>query len=110
MADENVFKVEHNLLLISPFQQSAQLLCAYELTACRVSSDRPIAVFSGNRFSFTSDGSVTSGSKDLLVEQLVPVAAWGTDILVPPMPLRTKGDILKIIGTMFKQYCCLTLD
>lgn len=54
-----------------------------DVTGAVVTSDRPVAVFGGN-----SDAYVPTNylSGDFVVEQLAPVASWGTEFYVTPLP------------------------
>jgi len=64
-----------------------------DLTGTKVVADSPIAVFSGNPW---ADVPIGVGFADHLVEELLPVASWGTDVFVIPSALRTAAERLRI--------------
>ena len=66
-----------------------------DLTGAHITSDKPIAVYSGNK-----RASIGSGpSKDHLVEMLYPVDRWGKEFLTVPIPERTVGDKFRIVSS-----------
>ncbi|MGE3309235.1 MAG: tandem-95 repeat protein [Limisphaerales bacterium] len=68
-----------------------------DLTGTEVISDKPIAVFSGHQCA-----NIESPSQmfcDHLVEQLLPVTAWGKIFHAVPLATRVNGDILRILGS-----------
>ncbi|XP_071171034.1 SCO-spondin-like [Mytilus edulis] len=66
-----------------------------DLTGARITSDKPVSAFSGNRKTNTGSG----GSQDHLVEQLTPVNTWGKRFATVPTPARTIGDYYKFIAS-----------
>ncbi len=68
-----------------------------DLTGSLIESDHPIAVLSGHKrteIGTNIDGSV---SRDLLVEQLPPVSAWGDSALVVPYATSQKPDLVRVV-------------
>jgi RHS repeat-associated protein len=69
---------------------------AGDLTGTHVSSDKRIAVFSGNK-SATIPVTV-SCCDDHLVEQLPPTNVWGKRFATIPLATRSKGDFFRVIA------------
>ncbi|XP_069738885.1 IgGFc-binding protein-like [Phaenicophaeus curvirostris] len=76
-------------VLLEPFQ-ALQLQSSSDLSGTRVVAQKPVAVFTGH----TCVSRLTRC--DHLVEQLQPVASWGTTYLVPPLPFETQADIVYV--------------
>ena len=55
----------------------------------------PIAVFGGNKF--TNVGGC-GGNREHLVEQMIPIHAWGSQFLFVPFRTRIGGDYVKIMA------------
>lgn len=69
-----------------------------DMTGTKVSSDKPISVFSGN--SRTSiEFTEPNPSRDHLVEQMPPIEIWGTRYITVSTPGRTVGDYFKILAS-----------
>lgn len=69
-----------------------------DLTGTLVTADQPIAVFSGNQNGTVTDNAVP-GSADHMVEQMVPVNAWGNEFIVAPIAPNTTGDsIVRVLA------------
>ena len=68
-----------------------------DLSGTRVQSSKPVNVYSGNvraLITEVEDPNVTdidSGSRDHIVEQLIPVENWGREFNVVPVPFRIFG-------------------
>lgn len=79
-------KLKVNLL---PYQ-ALEIQSFYDLTNTRIVSKMPVAVITGhsctNRFAKCNH----------VYEQLLPVSAWGRNIIVPPIPFQTKFDSVYI--------------
>lgn len=58
-----------------------------DLTGTVVTADKPVAVFSGNQ-----SGTVSTFATDHMIEQMVPVSAWGNEFLVVRIAPNTLGD------------------
>ncbi|MBI3047202.1 MAG: IgGFc-binding protein [Acidobacteria bacterium] len=84
----------------TPFQVPLNELQAFllqvtsgDLTGTLVTADKPVAVFSGNQ-----NGS-TGGQPDHIVEQMVPVNAWGNDFVVAPIVARNgAGYLVRVLA------------
>lgn len=74
---------------LEPFQ-AAQLQSPADMSGTRIVAQKPVAVFTGHtclaRFTHC----------DHLVEQLQPVANWGTAFIVPPLPFEAQSDIVYV--------------
>ncbi len=81
--------------------ESLQLQDSSDLTGTRVTSNRPVAVFSGNK----GTSVITEGGDSAahLAAQLPPTDTWGTTYMVAPVPGRSP-TVLKVVsrraGTM----------
>ena len=67
-----------------------------DLTGTLVTADKPVAVFSGNQ-----NSPVTGASPDHMIEQMVPVTAWGSEFIVAPIATSsptTTGDFVRVIA------------
>ncbi|XP_069114974.1 uncharacterized protein [Argopecten irradians] len=72
-----------------------QLISKGDLTGTRVTSDKPISVFSGNKKTKIGRGF----SSDHIVEHLMPVTSWGKKFVTVPIPHRTVGDYFRFIAS-----------
>lgn len=81
---------------------AVQLQDNSDLTGTRVTSNRPLGVFTGNDYSRV--GSSTSPMNGLLashlVEQIPPVSAWGRQFHVVPLPETDAGYALKVVASL----------
>ena len=70
-----------------------------DLSGTRVQSSAPVNVYSGNirvKVSLVENGQdITTGSRDHIVEQLIPVDRWGSVFNIQPIPDRTFGEYSK---------------
>lgn len=67
-----------------------------DLTGTKISSDRPVAVFNGNRLADIPDTTVRTAN--YLYEQAWPVADWGTHFITVPFATRTHGDLFRVLA------------
>ena len=65
-----------------------------DLTGTYIRSNFPIAVFAGNEF--TAIGVDRMG--DHLVEQMIPITAWGTEYIMMSVGLLVGSDLIRLIG------------
>jgi hypothetical protein len=63
-----------------------------DLTGSSVTSDKPIAVFSGHQRTKIPD---SFSSRDHLVEQLAPIPSWGGSAFITPYPLASGADPMR---------------
>ncbi len=71
-----------------------------DLTGTLIESDYPIAVLSGHKRTTIPDTAVNidgSPSRDILVEQLPPVSAWGDSALVIPYATSALPDLVRVV-------------
>lgn len=80
---------------------TVQLQDNSDMSGTRVTSSRPVAVFTGNDYSrVTSSTSPPNGlMSSHLVEQIPPVSAWGREFHVVPFPETETGYFLKIVAS-----------
>ncbi|KAJ8313206.1 hypothetical protein KUTeg_009242 [Tegillarca granosa] len=90
----NYTKGDSIIVNINRFQ-TLQLTSVGDLTGTQITSDKIIAVFSGNEKTKVGAGS----SRDHLVEQWPPVSTLGKNFATVPMPGRTVGDLFKFVAT-----------
>ena len=68
-----------------------------DLTGTRVQSSLPVNVYSGNiraKVDIVEDptvGNINTGSRDHIVEQLLPINKWGKVFNIEPIPARRFG-------------------
>ncbi|CAC5407630.1 unnamed protein product [Mytilus coruscus] len=68
-----------------------------DLTGSHILSDKPVGVLSGNKKAVVGN---TGGSRDHLVEMLLPVASWGKRFATIPIPERHNvGDMFRFLAS-----------
>ena len=67
-----------------------------DLSGTKITSDRPVAVFSGNNF--TSIPRKAEVMRDAVMEQMPPVYTWGTEYVLVSTPGKLSMDIFKVIS------------
>ncbi|XP_059334314.1 IgGFc-binding protein-like isoform X1 [Ammospiza nelsoni] len=77
-------------LFLQPYH-SLQLQSSQDFTGTVVVADTPVAVLSGHTCVKVSAGF------DFVVEQLLPMTAWGKSYVVPPNPLQTDVDFVYVV-------------
>ena len=75
--------------------ESAHFGSFLDLTGTRVSSNKPVAVFSGVNCAVVPAG---KSFCDHLVVQLPPVNEWGYKFVTSPLAQRTRGDLIRILA------------
>jgi hypothetical protein len=71
-----------------------------DLTGSLIESDYPVAVLSGHKRTAIPDTAVNiegTPSRDILVEQLPPVSAWGDSALVVPYATSALPDLVRVV-------------
>ena len=81
--------------MLEPFD-AYQLQSDGDLTGSLIESDRPIAVFGGNRCANVPTPGIAYC--DHLVEQIPAVTTWGTEALTVPLATRTMGDTFRVLA------------
>ena len=66
-----------------------------DLTGARITSDKAIAAFSGNKKTNIGTGT----SSDHLIEMWYPVERWGKEFVTIPIPDRTLGDKFRFVAS-----------
>ena len=69
----------------------------HDLSGTLISSNKKIAVFSGNVRTNIEPGLV---SRDHVVDEIPPVNSWGREFITVPFPGRTVGDYFKIVSSL----------
>ncbi|XP_019620162.1 PREDICTED: IgGFc-binding protein-like [Branchiostoma belcheri] len=69
---------------------------AADLTGSKITSDKNVAVLSGNLFAVVGNGH--TGSGDHIVEMIPPVDTWGKEFVTVPLAKRTAGDLFRVIA------------
>ncbi|SFV61544.1 Hemagglutinin/hemolysin-related protein [hydrothermal vent metagenome] len=67
-----------------------------ELTASHISSNKNIAVVSGNQCTDIPDGNYAC---DHIVEQMLPVDTWEKEFITVPLKTRLNGDTFRVIAS-----------
>ncbi|XP_076216831.1 IgGFc-binding protein isoform X3 [Aptenodytes patagonicus] len=78
-------------VFLNPYH-SLQLQSSYDLSGTEITSDNAVAVLSGHTCVKMHMGC------DHVVEQLLPVAAWGKAYVVPPNPLQKVTDFAYVVA------------
>lgn len=68
-----------------------------ELTGTLIESDKPVAVFNGNRCVFVP---ITTAFCDHLLEMAHPVSSWGTSVMAANLPNRPGGSIYRVVASV----------
>lgn len=78
------------------YQLSNATSVGADLTGSVITSNRPVAVFSGN-----SGAQVPRGTAyvDHIVEQITPTVTWGTNFVTVPLAQRTGGDRFRVVAS-----------
>ena len=74
-----------------------QLQTVGDITGSHIVSDKPIVAYSGNQLTNIASAA-GGGTRDHLVEQLIPVPNWGKQFAIVPTPGRTTGDYYRIVA------------
>jgi hypothetical protein len=72
-----------------------QIHAGADTTGTLVTSNKPIALFGGNRCAFVP---VNARACDHLVEQIPPTSAWGTRFVSMPLRTRLNGDTFRLLA------------
>jgi hypothetical protein len=75
--------------------RSSGLFANNDVTGTLLSSDKPIAVFAGDRTADVPDG---FGASNQLVEEQLPINSWGNQALGFPLASRSNGDVYRILA------------
>jgi len=67
-----------------------------DLTGSDITSDKPVAVFSGGRCVNIPPG---YGACDHIVEQLPPTSTWGQSFVTMPLATRLSGDTFRVLAS-----------
>ncbi|XP_066304996.1 IgGFc-binding protein-like isoform X1 [Branchiostoma lanceolatum] len=67
-----------------------------DLTGSKITSDKNVAVLSGNLFVVVGNGQ--SGTGDHIVEMIPPVDTWGKEFVTVPLAKRSSGDKFRVIA------------
>ena len=68
-----------------------------DLSGTRITSDKPVAVFIGNKSAYVPVG---FASADQLIEHLTPTSIWGQDFVTYPLATRSGGDTFRVLASM----------
>jgi hypothetical protein len=68
-----------------------------DVTGSIVTSTKPVSVISGNYR--TAINSWISGSRDYLIEHVLPVSTWGKKYHIAPIAEREKGSMIRIFAS-----------
>ncbi|MBK8911580.1 MAG: choice-of-anchor D domain-containing protein [Chlorobi bacterium] len=71
------------------YQVTPKDLEGTDITGSRITSDKPVVVFSGHAGAFLPEG--IGGAQNSMIEQMLPVADWGRRFYARPLPGQTRG-------------------
>lgn len=97
--DGRQYKNGDSFKVVLDKHDSFQLLAdssAGSLTGTRITSNKAVAVYSGNDCANVPE---SQGSCDHLVEQIPPLSTWGKEFLIKSTVQRTAGDIFVILAS-----------
>ncbi|XP_078677630.1 uncharacterized protein LOC144914054 isoform X1 [Branchiostoma floridae x Branchiostoma belcheri] len=94
--DGQTYTAGQTITVILNRLQSLQVQSDADLTGSHVTSDKSVAVLSGNYFAVVGNGG--SGSGDYIVEMIPPVDTWGREFVTVPLKQRTAGDVFRVIA------------
>jgi hypothetical protein len=77
------------------YQVKAETVGA-DLTGTMVRSDKPVAVYSGNKGAFVTEYVYYANP---LTEQILPTDRWGSEFFVVPFATRTSGSLVKVVAS-----------
>ena len=84
-----------NTITIQKFQTFYIQVHGGDISGTRIMANKPISVFSGHE---CANVPLSSQLCDMLIEQILPIDTWGSEVVT--IPLKTKGgDIIKIIAS-----------
>ncbi|XP_067399046.1 IgGFc-binding protein-like [Emydura macquarii macquarii] len=90
---EETYRAGSKLVISLGAYQAVQLQSHDDLSGTRIVSQHPVAVYSGHVC-------VKKHTKcDYVVEQLLPVAVWGTTFIVPPLSFQPKSDLVYVAAS-----------
>lgn len=84
-------------LSLKPYE-SVIFESVYDLTGTRITSEKPVAVFTGHTCTI-----VLYNYCNHVYEQLLPVNKWGSTFIVPPVPLQSIYDIVYVTASQRTQ-------
>ncbi|XP_019620166.1 PREDICTED: IgGFc-binding protein-like [Branchiostoma belcheri] len=76
--------------------RTLQVQSAADLTGSKITSDKNVAVLSGNLFVVVGNGQ--TGTGDHIVEMIPPVDTWGKEFVTVPLTKRTAGDKFRVVA------------
>lgn len=71
------------------YQVTPKDLESTDITGSRVTSDKPVVVYSGHAGAFLPEG--IGGAQNAMMEQMLPVADWGRRFYARPLPGQSRG-------------------
>ncbi len=89
---DSLVKTAQTVVISLNEAQTLLITSNQDLTGIRVSADKKLALFSGNRRAIGRQGSVQA------VEQLPPGTSWGTEYYSPETPSAGNGSIIRVVG------------
>ncbi|MCC7439590.1 MAG: choice-of-anchor D domain-containing protein [Armatimonadetes bacterium] len=71
------------------YQVTPKVLEETDITGSRVTSDKPVVVYSGHAGAFLPEG--VGGAQNAMMEQMIPVVDWGRRFYARPLPGQSRG-------------------
>ncbi|CAH1245916.1 FCGBP [Branchiostoma lanceolatum] len=76
--------------------ETLQVQSDADLTGSKITSDKNVAVLSGNLFVVVGNGQ--TGTGDHIVEMIPPVDTWGKEFVTVPLKKRSSGDTFRVVA------------
>ena len=90
--------IDHLNVTIQRFQTFYLQVRGGDISGTRIIANKPISVFSGHECAVVTivfDDEVC----DMLIEQIQPIATWGTEVVTIPLRTRRGGDVIKVFAS-----------
>ena len=71
------------------YQVTPKNLEGTDITGSRITSDKPVVVYSGHAGAFLPEGA--GGAQNAMMEQMIPVVDWGRRFYARPLPGQSRG-------------------
>ena len=85
-----------NTITIDRYQTVYLEVRGKDISGTRIIANKPISVFSGHE---CANIPFNSAPCDMLIEQIPPIDAWGTEVVTIPFKTRKNGDLVKVIAS-----------
>ena len=87
--------VRYRTINIQKFQTFYLQIRGGDISGTRITSDKPISVFSGHE---CANVPINNQPCDILIEQNTPIDTWGTEVVTIPLKTRS-GDLIRVFAS-----------